>query len=196
MDELYTEVACRHDVPELIALSVSLLPHMTYLHDPDGWRTFYRFGAGQHDRDNLLIVARNEPDAPILGFCWADAAMYHDHGIEEPWWCINAVAVTSEVGRRGIGRALVTLIKQQAAEAGVVTLYGICYPESVAFWTRQGFGVSSRGGALIADRPVRHVRRRQVTIAPLRDAQGDHMFVASLPSAVGDEAARLFIQPG
>lgn len=186
-------VACRHDVPGIAALAEVEMPSMTFLHR-GGWEEAYRFGAGNHARDSYFVVVRQGEDGPVVAFCWADAALFDDHGIEEPWWCVNAVAVTSAYRRKRLGAALVSGIKRRAAEAGISTLYGVCYPDSVAFWRSQGFDVTARGGALVADRKVRRVGSEPVELAPLTDEAGDHMIVSSRAADEVPGVARLVLQ--
>lgn len=127
-------VACRHDGPDLAALARLQLPEMPALHEEEGWRTYYRFGPGFHARDNYLVVARM--GNKLLGFVWADAAAFHDSQVAEPWWCVNAAAVAPEVAGKGLGRAMVSALIEQARAAGVASLYGTSYAQSAEFWRR------------------------------------------------------------
>ncbi|MGC4784123.1 GNAT family N-acetyltransferase [Micromonospora zamorensis] len=167
---------------------------MTLIHEPESWQTYWRFGVGQTVRDNLLIVARKTEESPIIGFCWVDAAMYHDHGVEEPWWCLNALAVVPDYRRSGIGRSLVNVVKRQADKVGIASIYGVCYPSTVDFWSAQGFSVTARGGSLEADRLVR-LKDQEVKLGPLSDGEGDCMFVRANELCAPD-AAHLRVRPG
>jgi hypothetical protein len=178
--------AAHEDVPELVAIARCELPGMTYLHHLDGWKTHRRFGVGTTPRDNLFIVARRDDKSPILGFCWVDAVMYIDNGIKEPWWCINALAAVPSARRTALGHSMAEVVKRQAAIAGAVSLYGVCYPSSVEFWAAQGFAVSAPGGYLEADRLIVLPSRGQVTLK-FNDRDGGHLFVVSLD--VGDPDA-------
>ncbi|MET7875517.1 GNAT family N-acetyltransferase [Micromonospora profundi] len=183
------------DIPSLAEIAQSELPGMTFIHDPESWRTYWRFGVGETPRDNLLIVARETEDSPVIGFCWVDAAMYHDHRIEEPWWCLNALAVMPEYRRAGIGRSLASVVKMQARKAGISSIYGVCYPSSVDFWSSQGFSVTARGGSLEADRLIRVEGQGVVKLGPVNDGEGDCMMVLSNDEAAAD-AARLRVLGG
>ncbi|WP_143025341.1 GNAT family N-acetyltransferase [Micromonospora sp. WMMB235] len=180
------------DIPSLAEMARRELPEMTLIHEPESWRTHWRFGVGETARDNLLIVARETEESPIMGFCWVDAAMYHDHGIEEPWWCLNALAVVPEYRRSGIGRSLVNVVKRQAEKVDISSIYGVCYPSTVDFWSSQGFSVTARGGSLEADRLVR-LKDQKVRLGPLSDGEGDCMFVRSNEGCAPD-AARLRVR--
>lgn len=50
-DQLYVAGACRHDVPDLVALAQEALPPAPALHDHEGWRTSFRFDIRLRERD-------------------------------------------------------------------------------------------------------------------------------------------------
>jgi GNAT superfamily N-acetyltransferase len=163
---------------------------MTYLHDSERWRSSYRFGAGHHSRDNFLPVLRSG-HGNIIAFAWVDAAPAVDHGIAEPWWCINALAVDEAFEGKGHGRGLVNLIANQAADAGVVAVYGLSYPSAAGFWRAQGFGLTEIGGALASDRPARLLSGTEPRRIVLNGEPGHHMLFANLADS-DPAAARLF----
>lgn len=152
------DVGCRHDVPELVELARVQLPSMSYLHDPETWSDYYRFGAGSHPRDNYFLVARaanSDDTGQLLGFIWVDPSMSIDHGIDQPWWCINAVAVPADVQRRGLGRHLVSMVRARADQVGVVSIYGVSHPSGFGFWKAQdGFVLAADDAALVSSEPV------------------------------------------
>lgn len=187
------QAGCQHDVPEIVQLAETVLPRMTYLTDPSAWKMAYRFGVGRHIRDQCFFVAREARASRLLGFVWADAAMYDDHGFEDPWWCIDAVAVDPAAQRHGVGAHLVEMVVKQAKAAGIVSLYGICYPDATPFWRSLGFQVSAAGGSLASDRPARRQAlppRRAV----INDAEGDHVIVLNLPDVADAHSARLQVR--
>lgn len=187
--------ACKHDAAEIAALARTRMPRMKYLHDEAHWTTAYRYGCGQYPLDNYLVTGRAENDK-LVAFLWADAAMWTDHGLIEPWWFINALCVEEAYAGRGIGKMLVRHLESAAAAAGVVSLYGVCYPESAKFWQRVGYEVTEPGGAIEPDQQVRHRDRGLVTVPPIADEEGDHMFVRSRISDSAGGSARLIISPG
>jgi GNAT superfamily N-acetyltransferase len=177
------------DIESLAALAREELPRMTSLHEPESWRTHLRFGMGQNPQDRLFAVARETEGAPPYGFCWVDAAMRVDCGIEEPWWCINALVVAASQRGHGTGSALAEIVKQRAASVGIVSLYGVSYSSSAPFWKAQGFDVGPAGGYVGTDRPVA-VPEQGVVQFKWCDSGGDHMFVLSFTGGTLD-AARL-----
>lgn len=180
VDHFYAAPACRHDVSDLVALAREALPSFPALHDPEGWRTSYRFGSGLHPRDNYLIAVRDGgEDGPLVGFIWVDAAMAIDYGVIEPWWCINAVAVAPAYRRAGHGRALVLTAVERARAIGVALIYGLSVRASVPFWEDLGFTVAADREPLVSDRPA---RRATGELARLDlDPETDHRwFVAYL----------------
>lgn len=185
-------LACRHDVPDIVRLARDQLPGMTYIHETEGWRNYYRFGAGLHPRDNYFVIVRINQDGPLLGLAWVDAAAAHDYGIAEPWWCINAVAVVKEVAGKGLGTALVKMIKAQAESAGVVSLYGICYPSSAGFWHKQGFALTELGGGATADGPVRMLDGSHKVFS-MSGEPGNHTMALSFGGTGDRDASRLVI---
>lgn len=173
-------IACRHDVPDLVALAREALPSFPALHGEDGWRTSYRFGGGLHPRDNYLLVVRDGGEnGSLVGFIWVDAAMAVDYTVIEPWWCINAVAIAPAYRRAGHGRALVHTAVERAREIGVVLIYGLSVRGAVPFWEDLGFTVAADQEPLISDRPARLASGR---LAPLDlEPQTEHRwFVAYL----------------
>lgn len=156
--EIAAAVGCKHDVPDLVTLACAQLPSMTYLHDPESWANFYRFGAGQHPQDNYFIVLRAMQaggQEPLVGFVWVDPSLHVDYGIDQPWWCINAIAVAEPYQGMGLGRRLVAMIRQQAGEVGVVSIYGLSHPSGFGFWEAQGgFSLTPPGAPLVSSKPV------------------------------------------
>ena len=102
------------------------------------------------------------------------------------------MAVSKDVAGGSLGRQLVDIIKRQAARAGIVSLYGVCYPSVAGFWRKQGFAVSeaAHAGANV-DQPVRMIDGSVKTL-DMTGESGNHMFVRSF-GAAGDGAARLSI---
>lgn len=172
-DEPYVEIGCRHDAPEIAALARDALPSFPALHDEDGWRSFYRFGNGAHPRDNYLLVLRDGGEAGSLAaFVWVDAALAIDHEIQEPWWCINAVAVAPAYRRRGLGRALIDTVAARGREVGVTLLYGLSVASAVPFWQSLGLTVAAEDEALVANRPAHRVTGEEVRMH--LDPEQDH----------------------
>lgn len=149
---------CRHDGPELAKLARMQLPSMTFLHEPELWDNTYRFGAGIHARDNYLLTARAElPDgsSSLAAFFWVDQAIRADYGIDQPWWCINAIAVASRFQRGGLGSGLVKQIREKANDVGVTSIYGLSHPTGFSFWeSQEGFTLAPLGTALVPSEPV------------------------------------------
>lgn len=152
------DVGCRHDVPELVELARAQLPSMSYLHTPDTWSDYYRFGPGAHPRDNYFLVARaahSDGTEQLLGFIWVDPSMSIDHGISQPWWCINAIAVSAEFQGQGLGRHFVSMVRARAEEIGVVSIYGLSHPAGFGFWEAQdGFVLAADKASLVSSAPV------------------------------------------
>lgn len=172
-------VACRHDVPEIIELVTKRMPEMTLMRDPEGWRIHYRFGGGLHPRDNYFMIVRLGEDGPLVGLAWVDAALAYDHDIEEPWWCINAVAVAEEFAGQGLGRQLVGLIRAQAENVGITSIYGVCYPGSAGFWKSLGASVGDLDGGMRSTEPVRMFDGSMNTLN-IDGELGNHTFVFTL----------------
>lgn len=163
------------------------LPSMTYLHDTQEWKDFYRFGAGQHYQDNFLPVARqslpNEADR-IIGLFWVDQSMRIDYGINEPWWCINAIAVDPEFERCGLGTGFVNMIREQACHVGVTSIYGLSHPSGYAFWEAQpDFTLLEPGAPLGASQPVQ-LRGGQLRQARF-DSEPGHRFFYNTVTETG-----------
>lgn len=180
----HVAIGCRHDVPELAALARETLPSFPALHDEDGWDAHYRFGAGLHPRDSFLPVVRSgSGDGELVAFVWVDAAAAADHGIVEPWWCINALSVAPKFRRQGFGRALVGAVAARAQEAGVELLYGLSVPSATRFWQACGLSIAGDGEALVSDRPS---RRADGTLSRVHfdvATPGDRWFVGRLAPA-------------
>lgn len=177
--------ACRDDVAELAALARLELPSMTSLHDEAGWQTFNRFDPGQQVRGNCTFLLRDGgEDGPLIGFIWADDAMYVDRDIVEPWWCINALAIAPQF--RGIGRggALVSAVASAGQLAGVVLLYGQTLPEAVPFWKALDFTLAGDGESIRT-----HGSARRTTGDPVmwsfQPGPGDRWFVKYLTAVPG-----------
>lgn len=176
--ELSATVGCKHDVPELIDLARKQLPSMTYLHDLDSWRSTYRFGAGLHPRDNYFLVLRavqQDGQEPLVGFIWADPSLHVDYGIDQPWWCINAVAIATPFQAGGLGHQLVEAVHEQASTVGVVSIFGLSHPSGFGFWEAQdGFSLTPPGKPLVSSEPVEipHSAPRHISLDP----EPDHRF--------------------
>lgn len=180
MDQVEIGQACRHDAADIADLARKQLPEMTYLHDAEGWTKHARFGAGRHPRDKFALVARLTDTGELIGFFWVDDAPATDFGIAEPWWCINALAVRSDLQRKGLGRSLVGIIVQQATEFGVHLLYGLCYPVAAPFWEKQGFIVGAKDQDMIVDRPVQMLDGSQARVSSWDCEPGNHFFLRHL----------------
>lgn len=174
-------VGCRHDVPDIIELLGTRMPQMTYLRDPEGWRTHYQFGAGLHPRDNYLSIVRIGGDGPLVGLAWVDAALAHDHAIAEPWWCFNELALAEEFAGQGLGRVMVETVKAQAANVGVSSLRGVCYPKSVGFWQSLGFAVGGLDGGMRASGPITMLDGSMNTLN-IDGEPGNHTFALGVGS--------------
>ncbi|MEK8227791.1 GNAT family N-acetyltransferase [Oerskovia sp. M15] len=123
-DSLALAIGCHHDGPRLADLARRRLPTMPHLHDEELWRTTYRFGPGFHPRDRYFPVLREQGDGSdgrddrVVAFAWVDAALDEQGGVSEPWWCLNAIAVSDERSGAGLGSYLVRKIVEQARAAG------------------------------------------------------------------------------
>ncbi|WP_161987463.1 GNAT family N-acetyltransferase [Prescottella subtropica] len=169
--------AAESDLPTIRELARELLPDLTELHVPD-WS--HRLGSGRIWVESLLLVARHSsvPGNEPVGFAWVDAAMLHDEGVFEPWWCLNAVAVGSEYQGRGVGRALVDTVRKIASAAGVVSLYGICDQTLADWYTDRGFTVLAPGEKVVSDGLVRRSPSDGTMVS--LDAEGECMFFTDI----------------
>ncbi|MBD7982785.1 GNAT family N-acetyltransferase [Oerskovia merdavium] len=179
--------ACRHDVPEIAALARDRLPEMTHLHDPAWHLTSQRFGQGNYPRDQLFLVLRAVLDdgrEELVGFVWVDPAMATDHGVEEPWWCINALAVAEPYAHQGLGASLVASVEKRARDVGVVSLYGQSYETSADFWRKCGYSLTGLGGVIASQGPV-PVPGREPNVVALNAEPHLHYFVKQVPESQG-----------
>ena len=154
----------------------NLLPYMPALHDDIGWRTHNRFGDGRAVRGSCTLIARDSSQAnQMIGFAWFDDALYVDSDVDEPWWCVNAIAVDPLQRGRGAGRALVAEIEFLARRAGVAMLYGQSVPDAVTFWHSQNYSVHREDETLTAHpyAVLRDGRRVRATFSP---GPGDRFF--------------------
>ncbi len=187
----YLAAACGDDVPELAALARAELPTMTALHGEAGWQTYNRFGNGQRARGNCTFVLRNGgPDGQLIGFVWADDAMYVDYDIVEPWWCVNAVAIAPPFRGMGRGTALIAEVASVGSQAGVVLLYGQSVPTAVAFWEGLGFLLADVGEPLRTSSPARR-RAADPAMLTAQPGLGDRFFVKYLTNVPGSVRSAL-----
>lgn len=181
----YWASASLTDVPEIAALARAELPSMTSLHSEAGWTNFNRFGRGQQVRGNCTLILRDGgPDGPLIGVIWADDAMYTDHGIAEPWWCINALAIAPQFRGKGRGSALVSEVSAVGAIAGVALLYGQSVPNAVSFWKELGCVLADDGESIGTHKPARRVTGEKVMLM-FEPGPGDRFFVKYLTSVPG-----------
>lgn len=194
--EFRVRIGCHHDTHALIELARDRLPTMTSLHDPASWDRSYRFGPGYHSRDRYLPVVhavRDDGSEALVAFAWVDAALADDLGVEQPWWCINALAVRKEYARRGIGSGVVSAIVDHALGAGVVSVYGQAYASAAEFWRSCGFWLTALGGLLASQVPV-PVPGGAIQQVVLNAEEDQHFFVKSIEgpgSTTADSTARL-----
>lgn len=188
--EISIDIGCRHDVPDLLKLARTQLPTMSYLHERDMWDQTYRFGSGRHPLDSYFLVARatqnNDDSGPLVGFIWVDPAMHTDHGITEPWWCINAVAVEAAIQGIGLGRQLVSMVQERADDVGISSIYGLSHSSGFGFWESQnGFVLAPPEVGLVSSSPVTvDGSDRVVRLDP---EPGHRFFYASRPGHRPDE---------
>lgn len=175
---LALDVACRHDIPDLVALSRDALPTYGPLHDEDYWRSSHRFGGGVHHLDNYTQVVRTN-DGALVGFVWVDAASWQDHGFEEPWWCVNAVAVAEQYRGLGVGRQLISHVVDRAKAVGVACIYGLSVPSAIPFWEACGVTIAAPGESLVSDKPAR-IRGHEPKIVEFDTSNEDRFFVGNL----------------
>lgn len=143
------------DVPDLVALSRETLPTMSGLHTEEKWRSHNRFGVADTLRGSSTFVLRDGgPEGPVVAFVWVDAALFIDYRVEEPWWCVNALAVAPAYRRAGRARRLVSIVEEAAARVSVSALYGQSVPDAVPFWQGLGWEVGTPGETLRSSRPV------------------------------------------
>jgi len=184
-DSDYWATATPADVHEIADLARYELPSMISLHGEAGWTNFNRFGRGQQVRGNCTLVLRDGgPGGPLIGFIWADDAMYTDHGIAEPWWCINALAIAPQFRGKGRGTALVSEVASAGALAGVVLLYGQSVPSAVPFWEGLGYLLADDGESVGTHSPARRVTGDKV-LATFEPGPGDRFFMKYLTNIPG-----------
>jgi len=166
-------------IPEMAALARDELPSFSYLHDEERWPN--KFGRGERLEDNLLIAACDGMDGPLIGFVWADQAMRVDHGIQEPWWCLNAIAVRPEYRGRGIGKLLVGDIVEAVRAVGVELIYGLAISGSEGFWQHNGFHVADEGERVVSTTPVQRdgANSARLTLPP----EKGHRWFLGCPTA-------------
>ncbi|NQX37134.1 GNAT family N-acetyltransferase [Herbiconiux sp. VKM Ac-2851] len=187
----FLSIANPADVPELAAIARAELPSMTALHDEQGWQTYNRFGAGSQLWGNCTLILRHGgEDGPASGFIWADSAMHTDSGIEEPWWCINAVAIAPHCRGAGRGTALVSRVTSAARTAGVQLLYGQSVPAAVPFWKKLGFILAGEAEPIRTHSPARRTVGGPVMLTAEPGA-GDRWFVKYLATAPGSVSSGL-----
>jgi GNAT superfamily N-acetyltransferase len=173
------------DIPELAALARAELPEMTALHEEESWRTHDRFGDGTRVRGNCTLVLRQSgQNGALVGFVWADMAMRTDFAIEEPWWCINALAVVPAYRGLGLGAALVSSVETAARLAGVVLVYGQSVPEAVDFWRQNDYILAQPGECLKTHKPARRAGSDPVMLTA-RPGPHDRWFVKYLAETPG-----------
>ncbi len=185
--QLHVRVGRRRDVPAIVELARRRLPTMSHLHDESSWDRTDRFGLGDHPQDRYFPVvydARADGSEDLVAFAWVDAALADDYGVDEPWWCINAIAVGEPYVGQGIGSRLVEMIEVQAREAGVVSVYGQAYQSAATFWRSCGFSVGPVGGLLASERKVSVAGRGQQQV--VLNAEADqHFFVKQIDGPTG-----------
>ncbi|MEZ0579136.1 GNAT family N-acetyltransferase [Nocardioides sp. MH1] len=135
------------DLPDLSALVATALPELKLVNTTPWSR---RLGSGEHWDSNLLLVAVDQQGS-LLGTCWADSAIYRDYGCPVPWWCLNVIAVSPVTRGQGLGSRLVDEVIERAQAVGVSSLYGLCVPDVVGFYARQGLSVTAPGARLTSD---------------------------------------------
>ncbi|MFE5309524.1 GNAT family N-acetyltransferase [Isoptericola sp. NPDC056605] len=184
---LQVRIGCQRDVPAIEELARRRLPTMSHLHDRSSWDRTDRFGPGSHPRDRYSPVvhdARTDGTENLVAFAWVDAALADDYGVEEPWWCINAIAVAEPYAGHGIGGGLVEMIEGQAREAGVVSLYGQAYQSAAQFWRSNGFSVGALGGLLTSESKVSVAGRGRQQVV-LNAEANQHFFVKQIDGSPG-----------
>lgn len=164
-------LAAEADIADLAALARVELPTMTVLHDEEGWITYQRFGTGRQPRESWTVTLRDGHDeGELIGFAWVDDAMFVEGKVTEPWWCINALAVTPRRRGQGFGTQLVEAVASAGRSAGVSLLFGQTVPGAVTFWQRTGFTVAESMEPLLTNNPA---RRMNLDPANLRLPPGD-----------------------
>lgn len=163
------------DVTAIRDLCVGQLPDLVDMHDDD-WGG--RLGKGRYWREQLLLAACTEDGIP-KGFCWVEPVMLHDHGIEEPWWSINAIAVHPNYRTIGVGRDLLERVEKVARQAQITTLHGICHRSLTDWYRKRGYAVLSPGRAAGSDIDVQWRDRRDTFTT--RDGEGECIFFKNLP---------------
>jgi GNAT superfamily N-acetyltransferase len=177
-------------VLELAALARAELPSMTALHDDEGWVNYNRFGAGREIFGNCTLTLRAGPGEQLIGFIWADAAMFTDHGILEEWWCINALAIAPTFRNKGRGAALVSEVVSAASLVGGGLLYGQSVPRAASFWVNMGFILADEGEAINTTSPARRTGQNPTNYV-FAPGPGDRFFLKWLPADPESSQSRL-----
>lgn len=178
-------LATAADITDLAALTRAELPTMTTLHDEAGWIKHRRFGTGRQPRESWTVMLRdNNTEGKLIGFAWVDDAMFVEAGTTEPWWCINALAVTPTHRGQRFGTQLVEAVAAAGRRAGVVLLFGQTVPDAVNFWRRSGFTLAGPEEPLVTSAPARRADAESAHFS-LPPGNPDRWFVRYLATEPG-----------
>lgn len=178
-------LAAEADIADLAALARAELPTMTALHDEEGWITHQRFGTGRQPRESWTVMLRDSTEeGELIGFAWVDDAMFVEAGITEPWWCINALAVTPSRRGQGFGTQLVEAMAGAGRSAGVNLLFGQTVPGAVTFWQRSGFTLAEPMEPLVTNNPAGRMNLDPTNLR-LQPGHPDRWFVRYLATEPG-----------
>lgn len=144
-------VAESADLPRVQRLFAENLPELTFA-GVSSWETLR--GSGSTYAENLMLAAL--VDGRVVGAALAGPALLQDHGLDLPWWAVDAVAVDPKYRNRGLGRLLLECVRGSAFDAGVTSLYGLCKAELRPWYEGLGFATTAPDACLDSNVPMGH----------------------------------------